>query len=124
MILTKVSHDVFNNGQKDLETKTFLKHDLVHFAIDQALGLYDAENPTDHSPEIEQIAGIMHSIFDAEIPNARFKEGTDNLFSAYDRKSPAYFTDEFIDSVRTTSLALLKQYDLLKTGESMELLLK
>lgn len=121
MILTKISHEIFNNGDQDLETKTFLKHDLVHFAIDQTLGVYDSQYPTIHTAEIEQVAGIMHSVYDTQVSNAQILEGAKNMFSAQGKEVPVYFTDSFIDSVRNISLSLLEKYHHLKTGDSIEL---
>ncbi len=121
MILIKVSHTVFNNGHKDLSTKDFLKHDLVHFAVDKVLGIYDPNDPMKHTPEIEQVAGIMHAVYDETISNARILEGAENMFSAQGRILPSYMTNTFIDEVRKEACGLLKRYQFLKTGESLEL---
>jgi hypothetical protein len=112
---------MFNNGEKDLPTKDFLKHDLVHFAIDKILGTYDAQNPTIHTPEIEQVAGILHTIYDADISNIRIMEGAKNMFEAQGKSIPAYLDSAFIDKVRNEAHQLLRRYEFLKTGESLEL---
>jgi hypothetical protein len=122
MVVTKISHEFFNNGQGNLETKSFLKHDLVHFAVDKVLGLYNPTDPTTHTPEIEQVAGIMHAVYDSAIPNPRFLEGAQNMFEAQGKEIPAYFNDAFIDAVRKEANGLLRKYESLRTGESMELL--
>lgn len=122
MIITKVSHTIFNNGKDDLETKSFLKHDLVHYAVDKILGIYDETNPVTHTPEMEQIAGIMHAVYDDTVTNERILEGAENMFSAYGRPVPLYMNDEFINKVREETNILLSRYEFLKTGESLELL--
>ncbi len=121
MILTKVSQTHFSNGKEILETKSFLKHDLVHYAIDKTLGIYNAEDPTTHTAEIEQLAGIMHSVYDTSIPNSRFIEGAENMFSAHGKDLPVYMNHEFIHAVRDCVNRLLDRYINIKTGESMQL---
>lgn len=121
MIITKLSHTHFTNGISDFETKSYLKHDLVHFAVDKVLGLYNDDDPTTHSEELEQVAGIMHAVYDTTVDNKRILEGAQNMFSAQGKSTPSYMNDEFIDRVRTHACELLKRYEFLKTGESMEL---
>ncbi len=121
MIITKISQTHFNNGLYDLETKSYLKHDLVHFAVDKALGLYNDEDPTTHSEELEKVAGILHAVYDESVTNARILEGADNLFSAFGKERPFYLTDDFVQDIRTTVHTLFHRYAALKTGESMEL---
>ena len=122
MILTKVSQTHFNNGRDNLETKSFLKHDLVHYATDKVLFIYNDTDPTTHTMELEQIAGILHAIYDDTVTNERIMEGAENMFGAYGKKVPSYFTYEFINRVRDMATELLERYRNLKTGDSMELI--
>lgn len=122
MIITKVSQTTFNNGSSDLETKSYLKHDLVHYAVDKVLFIYNDADPTTHTLELEQIAGILHTVYDDTVTNERILEGAENMFSAYGKRTPNYFTYEFINRVRDMAQDLLDRYNRLKTGESMELL--
>lgn len=122
MVITKLSHTHFNNGHSDLETKSFLKHDLVHYAIDKVLFIYNNDDPVSHSLEVEQIAGILHSVYDETITNERILEGAENMFGAYGKPVPQYFTYEFINRVRDRAMDLLDRYIELKKGDSMELL--
>lgn len=122
MIIKKISHDTFNNGYIDLETKSFLKHDLVHYAVDKVLFIYKNDDPTTHTLEIEQIAGLLHSVFDGTVTNERIMEGARNMWGAYGKDVPAYLDYEFVNRVRDMATGLLERYRNLKTGESMELL--
>lgn len=121
MVITKTSHTHFNNGYSDLETKSFLKHDLVHYAVDKVLFIYNTDSPTTHTLEVEQIAGILHAVYDRNVTNERILEGAHNMWSAYGKPMPSYFTYEFINRVRGMAVDLLDRYTQLKTGESMEL---
>lgn len=121
MIITKLSHVQFDNGTSMLETKSFLKHDLIHYAVDKILFIYNADSPTTHTLEVEQIAGILHAVYDRTVTNERILEGAQNMFSAYEKPVPSYFTYEFINRVRDMAADLLDRYAQLKTGESMEL---
>jgi hypothetical protein len=121
MILTKVSQTHFNNGQRDLETKSFLKHDLVHYAVDKVLFIYNDADPNTHTLELEQLAGVLHSVYDETVTNERILEGMENMWSAYGKKIPSYVTYEFINRVRDMAQELWERYRTLKTGESMEL---
>lgn len=122
MRITKISHTEFDNGQKVLSTKDFLKHDLVHFAVDKALFIYNDESPTTHTLEIERIAGILHSVYDANVSNDDVISGARNMYSAYGEEIPSYLGYEFINRVRELANDLLDRYRNLKTGESMELM--
>jgi hypothetical protein len=121
VIIVKTSHTHFNNGKIDLSSKDFLKHDLLHYVIDKELSLYNDADPTTHSLEIEQLAGVLHTVYDSTISNQRILEGGENLWSAYGKQVPEYFTNEFIASVRENANKLLARYEQMKTGESMEL---
>lgn len=122
MVITKVSQTVFSNGQRDLSTKDFLKHDLVHYAVDKALFLYNDADPTTHSLEIERLAGLLHSVYDETVTNESILSGAENMWGAYGEKVPSYLTYEFINRVRDMANDLLDRYCQLKTGDSMELL--
>lgn len=122
MIITKVSQAEFDNGQTVLSTKDFLKHDLVHFAVDKVLFIFDDRSTTSHTMEIEQIAGILHSVYDQTITNEEILSSANNMFSAYGQEVPPYFTYEFINRVRGMAHDLLDRYQNLKTRESMELI--
>lgn len=122
MIITKVSQTHFNNGASELETKSYLKHDLVHYAVDKVLFIYNDSDPTTHTLEVEQIAGILHSVYDETVTNEAILDGATNMFSAYGNKVPSYVTYEFINRVREMANDLLERYRNLKTGDSMELL--
>ena len=122
MVITKTSYTHFNNGYSDLETKSYLKHDLVHYAVDKVLFIYNDDDPNTHTMEVEQIAGILHAVYDPTVTNERIMEGAQNMFSAYEKQVPSYFSYEFINRVRDMANDLLDRYRNLKTGESMELL--
>ena len=122
MIFTKVSHDTFNNSMRDLSTKDFLKHDIIHFTVDKVLFMFDADNPTSHSLEIERVAGLLHGVYDTSVTNEEILKGAQNLWGAYGEEVPSYFTYEFINRVRQMAHDLLEEYRNLKTGESMELI--
>jgi hypothetical protein len=122
MIISKVSHEEFNNGQRNLSTKDFLKHDLVHYAIDKVLFLYNDANPTTHTLEIERLAGLLHTVYDDTVTNEAIMEGAANMWGAYGDKVPGYLSYEFINRVRDMAEDLLQRYRQLKTGEAMELI--
>jgi hypothetical protein len=121
MIITKVSQEELNNGQRDLSTKDFLKHDLVHYAIDKVLFMYNDADPTTHTLEIERLAGLLHTVYDDRVTNEAIMEGAHNMWGAYGEKVPSYLTYEFVNRVRGMAGDLLERYKLLRTGEKMEL---
>lgn len=122
MQITKISHEEFGNGQKLLSTKDFLKHDLVHYAVDKALFIYNDASPTMHTLDIERVAGLLHSVYDENVSNDEIISGAENMYSAYGEEVPPYLNHEFINRVRNMANNLVDRYKNLRTGESMELM--
>lgn len=127
--------------QRELETKTFLLHDLVHFALESQAGLRhsfygrlaqgaayadfaDPAAAAAHGPELlaaELLAGPLQKAlvgdFDPAAFHARFVSYLDSIGGT----PPAWFTVELLGRVQAHLRALLGRWRATPFGESLEL---
>lgn len=125
--IRKISHTEFElSTEMDdktttnvLDTKTFLKHDLTHRAIELALET-SSYNTLVYDAETERLAGILHDLKREDVVEERLS-GIYNMWQAYGEIVPEYISIEFIIGVRDTYAKMLDTYQSLKTGESKEI---
>lgn len=112
-----------------LETKTYLVHDICHFAVEKNLGykngfwgmlsqgytfseLFAKDNPqTEELRFIEQIVGPVQSVYLGHIPKQDFGQYITHLdFS---------ITDNVIDNCLIDIKAIIKKWEQLAVGEQL-----
>jgi hypothetical protein len=104
----------------ELETRSFLVHDLIHYAVESIAGmtwgffgtlaagaplkqLNDREATWDPDSQVglaESIAGPMQSVMKGRTEPAQMLAGLDEMFSASGKLRPAWVTLAFVDQVR------------------------
>jgi hypothetical protein len=138
---------VFEGGGKEtveLETKTYLYHDLLHFAVESEAGLSDSfygrllkgyrydelslpEMPTlasggDHEGLMtERIVGLMTGVLRHDSGPEEAMHGLDNLLSASGDNIPVWFTADFVLKVKERMRKLEGEWKGTPFGESMTL---
>jgi hypothetical protein len=125
--LRKISHTQFelstesggNSTAHILDTKTFLKHDMTHRAIELQLES-DSYSALEYDTETERLAGVLHDMKEGELPEDRL-HGIRNMWSAHNEEIPKYITIDFIKAVQTKYINIYNAYQFLKTGENIEI---
>ena len=132
----------------DLESKTFIVHDFLHYAIESTAGLTQSfwgqlsrgktfddmaqmgrDNPveqmvqhiTTEDAETEAVVGIMTGIVQTNSSAESAIAGIDNLFSAQNRALPEWLTSEFITTIKEKMRRLLGEWKALPYNETMEI---
>lgn len=149
--LTKVSptHHRFQYSRNDgtgesieLETKTFLFHDLLHFAVEIEAGLHDSfygllaksknytslSKPLDSqsfsSDEIgvtERVVGGLTGFLKSGTEPDHFISIMQSMFDATDEPLPNWLTPEFVSQVQERMRKLLGEWNGTPFGETMRL---
>jgi len=124
----------------ELETPSFLIHDLVHFALESAADLrggfygmladsagYAAlsetapDQMTGEALEIETVVGPLSTALRAEIDAAAFTARLRAYFTDLGRETPAWLTVETLDKTVTRFRALIGMWKATPFGQSLEL---
>ena len=130
--------------QLDLDTRNFLAHDLIHFAVEsegrfnnsfyglldrgetyESLG--DADITSDTHPggaEIlmtERIVGAFTALAKGTATPAQVVAGIKNLLDAHEESMPPWLTVEFAEQVAERLRRLQGQWKSIPFGETMEL---
>jgi len=149
--ITKISptHHAFTytrpGGKKErveLETKAFLFHDLLHFAVETEAGLrqsfygllstresYQAlsepvvENSDARSEVLmtERVVGALTGVIKAHITPAQFLVGMKNLLDAHGEDMPGWLTEDFVVRVEERMRRLLGEWNATPFGQSLNL---
>jgi hypothetical protein len=149
--LTKISptHHKFEAIREDgmreiaeLETKSFLFHDLLHFAVESeaklqhsfygllASGHRYAElsgkevMSTDFGQEIlhtERIVGALTGVMKDRVQAKDCLQGVFRLYAGYGDPMPEWFTEHFINKVKQRMTRLIGHWDGTEFGRVMEL---
>lgn len=127
-----------------LESKSYLRHDLMHYCVEKHAGLMQSffgllatgknfeelramdEMPKEGAGEAymtERIVAMLQGSHHEEAFHAdqTFTRIADS-FSLQDEVPPPYFTESFVSSAVSEFRFLLKRWDSLPTGEQMELI--
>jgi hypothetical protein len=123
----------------DLETKSFLFHDLLHFAVETearlansffgslAAGKSYAELGANDAPlagellTTERIVGPLTSLVQGRTDVASFRAGFANMYEALGEPVPAFVTEAFVAAVAARYRALAGQWKATPFGQAMEL---
>jgi len=125
----------------ELETRSFLLHDLLHFAVETEAGLkhsfygnlaasekYEslaAMNDT-AGGEIgltERIVGGLTGFLKKDVEPYEFLALMQNIFDATGEKLPLWLTEDFLDRVKERMRKLQGEWNALPFGETMTLVL-
>lgn len=133
-------------GEKlELETKGFLFHDLLHFAVESEAKLVDSfygllyknkkyedlipkqnENGSNYfdgeAGMTEKIVGPLSSLIKDGVTAQDFLSGMQNMLDAYGQEKPDWLTLEFIGNVKERMRKLLGEWKALPFGKTMELI--
>lgn len=124
-----------------LESKSYLRHDLMHYCVEKHAGLKHSfygmvAAGTDFAQlrEMEEGQGegeaLMTERIVAMLQSSHHEEAFHSdqtyarivdSFMLQDSVPPAYFTESFVSSAVSEFRFLLKRWDALKTGESLRL---
>ncbi len=122
---------------RTLETRSFLAHDLVHFAVESEAGLVEGfygrlargaslDDPPASSSEammIETIVGPFQSALGKEAPQAPedFVASLAAYLAQSGKTTPAWLTPDYAIAVRERLRKLMGQWKATPFGETMEL---
>jgi hypothetical protein len=123
----------------ELETKSFLFHDFLHFAVETearlatsffgnlaagksyaALGAKDAPLAGELLTT-ERIVGPLTSLVQGRTDPASFRAGVANMYEALDEPVPSFVTEAFVAAVTERYRALAGQWKATPFGQAMEL---
>lgn len=127
-----------------LETKTYLFHDLMHFAVEseatlahgfygrllqgyryEELALPEMEvSPSGGDREIamiERVVGLLTGVLKHDASEEEAVAGLVNLLSASGEAVPTWFTAEFVRGVKARMKALLGEWNGTPFGEEMNI---
>jgi hypothetical protein len=123
----------------ELETKSFLFHDFLHFAVETearlansffgnlAAGKGYADLAARNAPlagellTTERIVGPLTSVVQGKADPASFRAGLANMYEALGEPVPAFVTEAFVTAVAARCRALLGQWKATPFGAAMEL---
>lgn len=125
----------------ELETKTYLFHDLLHFAVETEAqlansfygtlakngGYSDFQNMNE-STEIrgegamtEKIVGALTGVIKNDTPREAFLDGIQNWLTATNEQMPTWLTEDFVLTVKEKMRKLIGEWNGTPFGETMEL---
>lgn len=126
----------------DLETKSFLMHDFIHFCVEDEGKLSDgfygllesgrtytsltpeagANVTSSIAMEIEQIVGVMTGVVKGVATPEDAYAGVQNLFDAYGKPIPDWFTLDLIARAKARYQKVTGEFNSLKFGETLTLI--
>ncbi len=125
-----------------LVTRSFLFHDLLHFALETEAGLRngfygmlaqgmryeelrngDAFRAAESTEivHIERVVGPLTGVVRGEVSIATFMSGIANIYDAYGEEVPQWVTPECIDKVIERMRKLLRDWERVAYGASLTL---
>jgi len=125
----------------DIESKNFLFHDFVHFALETEAHLdggffgllshghtyaeLSAKTPSEHETTeatlAERAVGIMTGVIKKTATPEEAMAAFKNLQDAYGKEVPAWFTTQLIEKVLERHRKLLGHWNAMRFGETLEL---
>lgn len=149
VIFHKTSHDhhgllcVRDDGSKtespSLESKSYLRHDFMHYLVEKKAGLQNSfygsvlsgkdfedlrmdDMPFEGEGAItEMVVAPLQSTHKGDVSAAELQRGITAGLQSRGFAPPAYLSEKFIEDIQKEFRFLLKRWDALKTGESLEL---
>jgi len=115
---------------KECETRSFLMHDLLHYAVEREAGLaigfwgtLAAGTPMTENAElmvVEQVVGALHGLT-KQRPAAEVAAGIHRYVEANDATLPTWLTDAMIDGAQERMRQLRGHWSATPFGGVMEL---
>lgn len=128
-----------------LETKSFMPHDLIHFAYEREAGCKNSfygllaagktfaemddrtlmSNPALVDSEMvltEKIVGPLTAYLGTDIPEEAFLDMLKNMFEASGKEVPSHITPSFLISLKKNYRALIGEWNSLPHHTKMEIL--
>ena len=124
---------------RELKSREFLFHDLLHFAVETEAGLAEsfygslvkgvhldalsrpAAAVSGEALVTERIVGIMTGTINRNVPPCEAIEAATNLFGAHGEAVPDWFTESFISRVRERMRRLMGEWKAVPFDGSMTL---
>lgn len=120
---------------RELETRSVLLHDLVHFAVESEAGLtqsfygglaagLDYDDPTRATPEArltEIVVGSLQSAIKEDVSSSAFAARMGAIAAQMEGETPPWLTAAFVDGARERLRRLQGQWKATPFGETMEL---
>ena len=125
-----------------LDTKSFLKHDLLHYAIESTAGLHGSffgqieqgknleqmtpkamrDEPEQMGSEEARITEMLTGMFTGYIKSGvetdEFLVGARTVFAAHDIPVPSFLIVEYAEEVKRVYLMLVSRWENMKTKQS------
>ncbi len=138
----EIVRDDGSSESVELETKSFLFHDLIHYAYESEAKLEDsfygklakglsykeltegAGLLLDSSEEIthtERIVGPLTGVMKVEVSPSQFLSGLHNIYQAFNEEVPKHLSEDFVDRVSERMRKMMGQWQKLPFGQTMEL---
>jgi len=125
----------------EIESKSFLFHDFVHFALETEAHLkggffgllsqghtyaeLSGKTPSEHETEeallVEQAVGIMTGVIKKTSTPQEALIAFKNIQDAYGKSVPAWFTTQLIEKILERHRKLLGHWNAMRFGETLEL---
>jgi hypothetical protein len=126
----------------ELETKTFLIHDLIHFCLETEAGLKDSfygklekgntyaalneliEKEKDFTEEVfitEVFAGALTGVVQSDASYEQLVAGVSNMLSARNLPLPAWFDEDFYNRFKEKFRKIIGEWKGTPFGATMEL---
>jgi hypothetical protein len=125
----------------DIESKSFLFHDFVHFALETEAHLnggffgllakghtyaeLSGKTPSEHESEeallIEQAVGIVTGVIKKTATPAEAVAAYKNMQDAFGKPVPPWFTEQLIAKIQERHRKLLGHWNSMRFGETLEL---
>lgn len=132
IVLHKTSHihhvlTLYRDGKivfrKQLSTKDFFKHDLIHIGMHYYI-FWDIFHPEEEEMDLEFLAGALHNITDPEFDAPTYIKNLKVYYKDSKKKLPKFVEPEFLKVLRTFVIRYLSEYKVVKTGKSLEIIFK
>jgi len=125
----------------ELETRSFLVHDLIHFVVETEAGLKDSfygllcqgaqysqlsENGIQDTDDIEvrhteRVVGMLDGVVKNNVTSSQFMAGLRNVYDASGEKVPHWVFEEFVEKIAKRMTALLGEWRGTPFGQPMKL---
>lgn len=119
---------------RELETRSFLLHDLVHFSVESAAGLkggfygqlargagYEDPATPGEGMQVEMVVAPLQGATRGEVEPEAFVAGLRAHFSAVGHEAPAWLTPDMIERALEILRGLRGRWRATPFGEAMEL---
>jgi len=142
----EIIRDDHSREQVHLSSRSFVVHDLLHYAVETQAGLKQsfwgllasgrrlaelhekATDPDTHKASMaseaevtEAVVSVLTGVIQGHADASAAIEGLRRLFSAQGREAPAWFTPDFVERVRDQMRRLKGEWRALPYGREMQL---